>query len=346
MDVGGGGGKANLLPPEVCEILPNQPFRGKLLDEHTSEMIKVACRFPNVNANAIVNRGIHELGFVGQNDTLNAFGTAVGNELAVVPGRILPLPTIKYSRGNTNIDERASWNLRDVRFATPGKFAEWAALLIQDGGRDEFEGENDQALDKILLDFSKMCSKSGVDFPRKKPQVYSVQLARKTKEDLVRQASIDKIREVFQRMRPKPDFLLVILSNGDRHIYSGLKHQADVYADMTTICVQVAKFRKERGQPQYFANVALKLNMKTGGVNHMLDPRHTTWLRQRPTMMVGIDVTHPGFGTVKGTPSIAAVVASIDQNFGQFPCSMRMQESKKEVSSHGCMRVARLLSQP
>lgn len=49
------------------------------------------------------------------------------------------------------------------------------------------------------------------------------------------------------------------------------------------------------------------------------------------TMVVGIDVTHPGPGTVPGTPSIAAVVASVDQQFAQYPASMEIQESKKEV---------------
>jgi hypothetical protein len=28
-----GGAKSNYLPAEMCEILPNQPFRGKLTDE-------------------------------------------------------------------------------------------------------------------------------------------------------------------------------------------------------------------------------------------------------------------------------------------------------------------------
>ena len=48
-------------------------------------------------------------------------------------------------------------------------------------------------------------------------------------------------------------------------------------------------------------------------------------------MLVGIDVTHPGIGSKGGTPSIAAVVASVDDSFVQFPASIRIQESKKEV---------------
>jgi len=42
-------------------------------------------------------------------------------------------------------------------------------------------------------------------------------------------------------------------------------------------------------------------------------------------------VTHPSPGSMKGTPSIAGVVASYDATFSQYPASLRMQESKKEV---------------
>jgi hypothetical protein len=57
------------------------------------------------------------------------------------------------------------------------------------------------------------------------------------------------------------------------------------------------------------------------------------WLSKN-TMMVGIDVTHPGMGTQEGTPSIAAVVASVDDKFVQFPASLRIQKAQKmkEVS--------------
>ena len=55
------------------------------------------------------------------------------------------------------------------------------------------------------------------------------------------------------------------------------------------------------------------------------------WLKRVPTMLMGIDVTHPGPGSVKGTPSIAAVVASYEIEFAQYPASMEIQETKKEV---------------
>ena len=163
------------------------------------------------------------------------------------------------------------------------------------------------------------------------PQIAAAPLPPKRAEDPLRKAAVKQIRDALMGMRPKPNIVLVVLSNGDRHVYSGLKHLCDVYLDVATVCVHAGKVRKEKGQLQYFANVALKFNIKLGGVNHELGEPNMAWLSREPTMLVGMDVTHPGVGTVKGTPSVAAVVASVDRRMGQFPASMRIQESRKEV---------------
>lgn len=112
-----GGKKSLYLPPEVCEILPGQAFRGKLTDEHTASMITIACRPPNANAESIVGPGLTELGFKDGAPPLTNFGIAIKNEMTVVPGRILPPPRIQYGQGTPQVDERASWNLRAVKFA-------------------------------------------------------------------------------------------------------------------------------------------------------------------------------------------------------------------------------------
>lgn len=53
----------------------------------------------------------------------------------------------------------------------------------------------------------------------------------------------------------------------------------------------------------------------------MLDSESMKWWTKAKTMVVGMDVTHPGPGSIEGTPSIAAVVASADSSFVQFPAS-------------------------
>ncbi|KAI0705527.1 argonaute-like protein [Earliella scabrosa] len=331
-----GGQKQNLLPAEVCVILERQPYRGKVPDELTRNMLEVACQYPDVNGAAIVNRGLMELGLSQTPPPANAFGITVGTKMAVVPGRILPPPVVRYAGGNQSaVDDRASWNLRNVRFAQGARLDRWAVLLIQDGNpRDEFAGVTDPELERTWRGFADMCRKSGMQVetgPNAAPQICVAQLPRKSMEDPVRKGAVQQIRNALLELKPKPRIVLVVLSNGDRHVYAGLKHLCDVYLDVATVCVHAAKIRKEKGQMQYFANVALKFNIKLGGVNHELGQQNMAWLDREPTMLVGMDVTHPGVGTVKDTPSVAAVVANIDKRMGQFPASLRLQKSRQEM---------------
>jgi eukaryotic translation initiation factor 2C len=343
-----GGSKTIYLPPEVCTILPGQPFRGRLPDDQTGEMIRVSARPPNANASSITVAGLRELGFMRGptvSPVLDVFGVSIGNDMAVVPARILTPPRIRYGKGEQSVDDRASWNLRNVVFAEGAKLGPWTVLVIKDGNRyDEFSDAQDPELRSVIDGFTAMCRSCGISVIQTPPLIAVAELPRKDPQDPVRGQAVKVIRSVLMATKQKPALLLVILSNSDKHIYSGLKHLCDVYLDVPNVCVQSAKIRKERGQLQYYANVALKVNMKLGGVNHSVDEASITKLRQPPTMLVGMDVTHPGLSTVKGTPSIAAVVASADLRFSQYPASMRIQESKKEVCRYLWLQKTRCLT--
>lgn len=328
------GNKKTLIPAEVCQILPGQPFRGKLTDEHTAQMILHACKPPNVNARSIVGQGLTELGFGGDGaPPLPGFGIKISGQMSVVPGRILTPPQVMYSQRAQDVDQRASWNLRNVRFSRGAVLDKWAVLIIKDGNqRNEFSGTKDPELASTIAGFSKMLQTSGMTV-RGQPRYISAQLPQKNPTDPTRKSGVAAIRSAITSLSPKVDLILVILSSGDKHIYSGLKHLCDVQLDVHTICVHSEKIRKDRGQLQYFANVALKINMKLGGTNHSLDQTSMQWLKQEPTMLMGMDVTHPGPGALQGTPSIAAVVASVDDLLSQYPASLSIQQSRQEASS-------------
>ena len=151
-------------------------------------------------------------------------------------------------------------------------------------------GPNDEELKKILQGFTKMCRTSGMTVDNKPPSVAVAQLPPKNSSDPLRKKAIQTIRNALMTINPKPSLVMVMLSSSDKHVYSGLKHLCDVYLDLATVCVQSNKIRSERGQLQYYANVALKVNMKLGGVNHRLESTIVQWLGQVPTMLVGMDV--------------------------------------------------------
>ena len=102
-------------------------------------------------------------------------------------------------------------------------------------------------------------------------------------------------------------------------------------AGIHTVCCVGGKLKSHRGlfrQMQYCANLALKFNLKAEGINWEL--RKPGILGPGNAMMVGIDVTHPGSGSVAGAPSIAAVVASTEATYNQFPGCFRVQTVPKE----------------
>ncbi len=57
----------------------------------------------------------------------------------------------------------------------------------------------------------------------------------------------------------------------------------------------------------------MKINLELGGVDQKLSENATNLLSPGKTMIVGIDVSHPGRGSLVGAPSVAGVVASIDK---------------------------------
>ena len=80
-------------------------------------------------------------------------------------------------------------------------------------------------------------------------------------------------------------------------------------------------------QPQLCANIALKINSKSGGINHVIDPGEKSLVFQEPVIIFGADVTYPS-PTENGIPSIAAVVASMDANATKYCARVRAQNHK------------------
>lgn len=125
--------------------------------------------------------------------------------------------------------------------------------------------------------------------------------------------------------------VLVILPIAHTLLYQRIKQAADVRVGVHTVCVVGSKFVKE--QPQYFANVALKFNLKLGGINQLVDGTRLGIINEDKTMVVGVDVTHPSPGSASNAPSVAGMVASVDRWLGQWPADLRIQESRKEMVS-------------
>jgi len=146
----------------------------------------------------------------------------------------------------------------------------------------------------------------------------------------------------------KPELILVILPDKYVALYNLVKYQGDIVHGIHTVCVVGSKFNGPSNKGgydlQYFANVALKINLKMGGVNQGLDAEKLDIVSQGKTMIVGIDVTHPSPGSTETAPSVAGVVASINKHLGQWPAVLGIQDPRTEmVANLGELFKSRLL---
>lgn len=123
--------------------------------------------------------------------------------------------------------------------------------------------------------------------------------------------------------------LTVLLPSKDYDVYACVKRVAELHLGLNTVVHQMSG---QRFAPQNASNMAMKYNLKATGTNHSLGDafRLLEAPNKKTTIVIGADVTHPGAGASPGTPSIAAVVGSTDDDFTHFPGSMRLQRARKE----------------
>ena len=198
----------------------------------------------------------------------------------------------------------------------------WTFLwLSYPGGRHD-PWENDAALKPTIDAFTNTLRETGINASNCIRGQHIV--VRDVERD------IDTAIHTFASNPKPPMFLLVILPAPDTAIYNRVKYVCDVQEGLHNMCVVANKFARP-DNTQYFANVALKVNLKLGGRNQFLENAKLGLLSEGKTMVVGIDVTHPSPGSSSDAPSVAGIVASVDKNLAQWPAGLRIQTARQEM---------------
>ncbi|KAF1957056.1 Piwi-domain-containing protein [Byssothecium circinans] len=324
------------IPAELCTVLGGQLARRLLQGDQTRRMIEFAARRPFDNAQSIEQDGLQVTKIKpGLNDHLTKFGLDVIPKLLTVNGRMLQAPVLQY-RGNTTCrPNNGAWNLdtrqlgqKPFRLAKP--LGAWSVLIINTG-RPTVQGGMGAAM-AHLTEFRKTLDTYGMA-PGPVPQPVQLDVPFGDLQN----HNVDKVKHLIAStlrggFKQKPHFLFVLLPSDNAVLYDCIKSTCDVDLGVPNICSIGQKFTKEKGQMQYFANVAMKFNQKLGGVNHCIDLKSLSPL-DASTIVFGIDVTHPSPGSSESSPSIAGIVASVDANFAQYPASMRTQTGRQEMVS-------------
>jgi hypothetical protein len=206
----------------------------------------------------------------------------------------------------------------DFKFNTAATLTKWSYLLISLPGRQD-------AFDKQgLTTLMKMFHRTLVDIGIiAKPPVEGRRIVLSGPDD-------PQIDDTVKRAADALELLFIILPATNIPEYNRIKHCADVKYGIHTICSVGERLVKEQGQDQYFRNLAMKFNLKMGGINQLVDQARRGIIDEGKTMVVGIDVTHPSPGSSSKAPSVAGMVASVDKWLGQWPAILRIQARARE----------------
>ncbi|KAI0380542.1 Piwi-domain-containing protein [Hypomontagnella monticulosa] len=351
VDVGASGHPV-YLPPELCTVLPGQRPKSNLERESgVSSIVEMVKREVGNDVRDIKETGIMTIGLLkggdeSVNKRLESFGVSVPkSELITVQSRVLSAPKISYHEGgneNGSGDNLVGWNLVGCKLGSEGAKSLMCVNIHMEG---EERLEN---LPKYLEILRKDCEANGVYLELDKDSPTNI---------LINKTRMLPGKELKVAFSKKVDCVLVILPDTGSVLYNYVKGLADVVYGVTTVCLvaQTLKNVQERANRKaaksatksatniatkdaaksnaernvdidtlgtLAGNLALKFNLKFNKNNQGVDEKQILQLDE--TMIVGIDVTH---SPNKKDPSIAAMVASIDENLGLWPAVLRRQES-------------------
>ncbi|KAK4409024.1 protein argonaute MEL1 [Sesamum angolense] len=283
------------IPMELCRIVEGQRYSKKLNERQVSALLKATCQRPHDREKSIVEAWIYAIEL-----------WKVRPELTAIEARVLPPPMLKYHETGrqTVIEPRVGqWNMIDKKMVNGGRVDFWACISFSRSNLD---------VNRFCSELIGMCCSKGMEFnPRPLVPIRSAHPGQieKSLSDVHAESSS---KLVSMKLTGKQLQLLIIILPDASGSYGNIKRVCETELGIVSQCCQPKQALKYN--KQYMENVALKINVKVGGRNTVLEQAlhgKLPYLSERPTIIFGADVTHPNPGE-DSSPSIAAVVASMD----------------------------------
>jgi len=257
---------------------------------------------------------VRQAGF--ENDPfLSAFGIKVEQRLESTEARVMDAPDVQYQ----NVSERpfgGQWSLNGKKFVEGVPVRNWGVIVVANVSDRDVRG--------FVGKLTDLGNQRGLPFEDKNPVLLH--------QDQYRGVQVEELmkmchQELERRNMGPPQLIMVILPAKNSPLYGDVKRMSDTVLGLPSQCI--ASQNLPRANPQFCANVCLKINMKLSGKNAVLrDP--LPLIGTAPTIIIGADVEHPRSG-MGGRPSIAAVVASMDRYSAQYATRVAAQKAASDI---------------
>ncbi|KAI9193484.1 Piwi domain-containing protein [Polychytrium aggregatum] len=316
-----------VVPMECVNVVPGQRFLKKLSARQTDDMLKTAKTNPNERRRQIEQAlSSVELFKYETNDTARAFGIQVESQpsLMSVPARVLQSPELVF--GNTSLRaNNGSWMLKNVEF--------YSSPVVRSIGFVWFAPKGQYEAEAIAHALVRKWQRYGINICAKHIPVHIANINPQNVATDVSTAMMTCFKETEKKNGTRPSILVCIIpaignsKKGNTAIYAAVKKISLCTAGVITQCLVDRNVANAQDiNDQYAGNVATKVAIKLGGkVNKV---RQMPPLMSRPTLILGIDVSHPPPGSA--APSIVALVAGIDPESTRFVPFVKLQLSRSE----------------
>ncbi|PKI37016.1 hypothetical protein CRG98_042593 [Punica granatum] len=321
----GKGSKKNYVPMEFCVLVEGQRYPKEQLDWEAGRMLKqmslVSPRDRQMRIHEMVRADDGPCG----GEVSKNFGIEVDMNMTKVVGRVIEPPGLKLGdRGGNPIriqvdPGKCHWNLVNNSVAEGKSIERWAILDFSSFDRNKLIHE------KFIPELVERCRKLKI---RMEKPLFT------QKASMRALSNVRSLRDIFGAVEHEVynygvgrlQFLLCVMSRKDNG-YKYLKWISETEVGIVTQCC--LSNLANRGNDQYLANLALKINAKLGGSNVELFERFPL-LDSSHFMFIGADVNHPGSRNTT-SPSIAAVVGSINwPAANRYAARVRPQDHRKE----------------
>ncbi|KAK2609741.1 hypothetical protein N8I77_003228 [Diaporthe amygdali] len=289
--------------PMECVILKRwQKYNFKLDGEQTAAMIKFAVTRPPVRQNAIM-QNVKALRWV-DDPYLREFGVKINPQMTPTQARVLQNPVVQFGRKTVDPRTNGRWDLRDQTFAEPNvrPLKSWSIVVVNDC-------VDAPTASRFANSFADIYKRHGGKIEVMQPKVWRLRME-------LSGATANEIHKLYKQTgdayRAVPDLMFFIMPDKGAIQYERLKKNMEIRFATLTQMVNVDHVKK--CSPQYCSNVAMKVNAKLGGYTSRLAKVQFYTV---PTMVIGVDVSHGGAGSVALSgplASMAAMTMSMDQN--------------------------------
>ncbi|KAF4508562.1 hypothetical protein G6O67_004923 [Ophiocordyceps sinensis] len=312
-------GKPGYFPMEFAMLEPMQRYPFKLNPDQTAAMIKFAVTRPPVRRRDIEDH-VKSLRF-SEDPYLKEYGVQFEPGFARTEARLLPPPKVDFAQGSADPKFSGRWDLRGKKFWKQNfaPLQNWA-FIVMDGCVQY------PALQSFAKTFRQTFLGHGGNCPTDALLLNVPGTMKHNVADAIAWA-----HEEVVKSRGYTQLLFVVVGHKNSPHYERLKKSADCRFGILSQVVNGEAVAKNNGQ--YHSNVCMKVNAKLGGAtSRTMAPwksQPTYFPKDRPTMMIGVDISHGPPGG--NAPSTAAMTMSVERDATRYAAMVETNGYRTEM---------------